>query len=29
MKQRGLAATSEYLFNVGGGLTIDASRCVP
>ena len=26
MKQRGLAKTSEYLFNVGGGLTIDASR---
>jgi hypothetical protein len=26
MKQRGLASTSEYLFNVGGGLTIDASR---
>jgi hypothetical protein len=22
----GLAKTSEYLFNVGGGLTIDASR---
>ena len=26
MKQRGLASTSEYLFNVGAGLTIDASR---
>eukprot|EP01052_Picozoa_sp_SAG31_P002225 SAG31_NODE_76_length_27534_cov_13.661868_13_plen_493_part_00 len=26
MKQRGLASTSEYLFNLGAGLTIDASR---
>ena len=28
MKQRNLSKTSEYLFNIGGGLTIDASRFV-